>query len=325
MPTRSQSTQAAPDLQTDNLVYDLADYGLICAQGDDTVTFLQGQFSNDVRNVTDTTSQLSSYNTPKGRALACFRIFRIGDKFYLRLPKEIIETTLKRLRMFVMRSKVVLDDASALLPGIGLSGHQATEWVHELVGNAPAAVDTVTHGNGLTAVRVGGPQARYEIYGEPASRTAAWATLTTRARVCDWSTWRLLDIQAGIPTVFKATAEEFVPQMINLELLNGVSFNKGCYTGQEIVARMHYLGSLKKRMYRLHVDAPTQPQPNDRIYEHDTGNDQSVGQIVDAQPTAAGGFDALAVVQKTNAENGNLRLGAVDGPQLKILPLPYAF
>ncbi len=309
---------------TDNMLYDLADYGLIAASGEDAITFLQGQFSNDVRLVTDTASQLSSYNTPKGRALACFRIFRTGGKIYLRLPKEILEATLKRLRMYVMRSKVTLENASTVLPGIGLSGPMALQWVQECVGNAPEAVDAVTQGNGLCAVRVGGSAPRFEIYGDVETRNAAWEKLATSARRVDWSAWRLLDIQAGVPTIFKATAEEFVPQMINLELINGINFTKGCYTGQEIVARMHYLGTLKKRMYRLHVSADAQPQPNDRVHEHGTGNEQSIGQLVDAQPNPAGGFEALAVLQKASAESGNLRLGGVDGPLMTVLPLPYA-
>jgi len=317
------ATPAATALE--DIIYDLSDYALIAASGDDTVTFLQGQLSNDVRNVNGGSSQLSSYNTPKGRALACFRLFRHGEKTYLQLPKEILEPTLKRLRMYVMRSKVVLEDATSSLLGIGLCGPHATEHVTSLVGSAPAAVDAATQGNGLTALRIAGDTPRFEIYGDAASRTQAWDYLAARAKIVDWSAWRLLNIRAGVPTIFKATSEEFVPQMINLELLHGISFTKGCYTGQEIVARMHYLGTLKKRMYRLRSDSAQVPQSNDRIYENGTGNDQAVGQVVDAQPTAEGGFEALAVMQKVSAENNALRLGSIDGEKLEVLPLPYAF
>ena len=135
-------------------------------------------------------------------------------------------------------------------------------------------------------------------------------------------TWDLLDIRAGIPIITPATQEAFVPQMVNLDLIGGVSFDKGCYPGQEIVARMHYRGTLKQRMHLAHVDGVEQPQPGEKIYSAAFG-EQACGTIVSATRSPDGGFDALAVIQTASRVDG-VHWKSQDGPALRFLPLPYA-
>ncbi len=310
-------------LATGTIIADLSHTGLIAVRGPDTATFLQNQFSNDIREVSQHHSQMSAYCNPKGRILACFRIFVRDETYYLRMPRELIDATLKRLRMFVLRAKVTLEDASNTLVTIGIASlHGATE-LKDMLGVLPEDVDGVIHNNGLTVIRLPGAQTRFEITGECAAVKDMWNKLGAHAAPVGASAWDLLDIRAGIPTIHAATSEAFVPQMVNLHLINGVSFKKGCYPGQEIVARMHYLGTLKRRMYLAHILSDTAPQPGDALYGSGAENTQGIGTIVTAQPAPEGGFDALAVVEIKAAGHGSVHLHNTGGATLAFRELPY--
>ena len=148
------------------------------------------------------------------------------------------------------------------------------------------------------------------------------AALSTRLAQPEIS-WSTLDIEAGIPVITRETQEEYVPQMVNLDLIGGVSYSKGCYPGQEIVARTHYLGRLKQRMYRVRL-ADENPRTGDPLYSAEFGRDQSSGTILNAAPTSRGAHEALAVIQKSSAATATLHWKALDGPAIEILSLPYA-
>ena len=304
---------------------DLSHQGLISAHGADTQTFLQGQFTNDTRAVDEGHSQLSALCNPKGRMLAAFRIFQRSDTWYLRLPQELVETVLQRLHMFVLRADVTLEDASDAFVRIGLSGPEAEAELEAAVGVVPADTDTVVHTDDCTVIRVPGIQPRFEIYSIlEGTAGKIWDKLNVRCAPVGAGTWELLDILAGIPTIYPETADLFVPQMANLQLIGGVSFRKGCYTGQEVVARMQYLGKLKRRMYhvRIMTDEPV-PRAADIFSPRDPS--QSAGKVVNAQPHPDGGQAALAVIQITAAEAGDLHLGSVEGPEVRREALPYGF
>ena len=304
---------------------DLGHLGVIAAHGADAESFLQSQLGNDVGQVNESTSQLTSYSTPKGRMLGLMRLFRQGDTWYLRLPGDTLEAVIQRLRMFVMRADVTLEDVSDNFIAIGVSGEQAGEELAGVTGSVPGAVDAVTHAADISVLRVPGIQPRYEVY--ISSQDAAqrvWDSLNVRGAPVGESAWRLLEIYAGLPTIFAATSELFVAQMTNLQLLNGVSFKKGCYPGQEIVARMQYLGTLKRRMYRGVIDTEQAISPGDSLFGSDN-SEQAIGRIVDAQPHPDGGQVALAVLQIKSAESGDLHLGSAEGPVMLLESLPYAF
>lgn len=307
---------------TGNILCDLSHRGLISVYGEDAQSFLQGQFSNDLRQVDAGHSQLNSYCTPKGRMLANFRLFLRGETYYLRMPREMVEPMLKRLHMYVLRSKVTLEDADDALVRFGYSGPEAAAELAEAAGQAPEQVDDVVESRGLTILRVAGPHPRFEIYGELEPAARLWERLNVRAAPVGAGPWALLDILAGIPTIYPQTSEAFVPQMANMHLIGGVSFKKGCYPGQEVVARMQYLGRLKRRMYRLHLETDTRPEPGTEIFG---AGEEAVGRIVDAQPHPDGGIEALAVLQIEAAEGGALRVGAPQGPQARLGELPYPF
>jgi len=315
----AQERQAAVN---GDVLCDLSDYGLIKVTGADAETFLQGQFTNDVRKVTLDHSQLSAYCSPKGRMLACFRVFRHDDNYYLRLPQERIGAILKRLRMFVLRAKVTLADASEDWLCLGLSGSGAAQQLTDYLGETPTSVDAVIHNKGLTVVQVPGIEPRFELYGSVQNCQNLWAALAGKIAYSGSETWRLLDILAGVPNVYDATAEAFVPQMANLQLLHGISFQKGCYTGQEIVARTHYLGKLKRRMYAARVNSDIAPQPGDQLLS--AQQDAEIGKIVDACPHPQGGCALLAVILNECAEGDTVSLKET-AEKLAFIPLPYPF
>lgn len=304
---------------------DLSHYGLVAAHGEDAEAFLQGQFSNDVRKVDEQHSLLNAYCSPKGRMLSNFRLFRHGDSFYLRMPEELVENTVSRLRMFVLMSKVTFDEAADTFCPIGVSGPEALEELAKATGvTPPDRVDAVVQTKEFVLIRVPGIFPRFELYANLEAAKRIWDALNVRCAPVGAGPWNLLELLAGVPTVYRETVEAFVPQMANMQLINGVNFQKGCYPGQEVVARMQYLGKLKRRMYLAHIPTEERPDPATELYDA-KGDDQSCGRIVDAEPHPDGGMTALAVIQIASADGGDVRLGAKDGPTLELQPLPYSF
>ena len=311
-------------INTGLVVCDLSHLGLISVYGDDAATFLQGQLTNDIRNVSLHHIQLSAYCTPKGRMLANFRIFKREDTYYLHLTQELLESTLKRIRMFILMSKVTMENSSNALVRFGVSGPTAIEHLGEAISDLPAQVDDVTQTDGYTVIRLPGIHPRFEIYGELEPMKELWGKLDVHAAPVGAGPWEMLDIQAGIPTICGATSEAFVPQMANMQVINGVNFQKGCYSGQEVVARMQYLGKLKRRMYRIHIDTGDTVASGEQLYAAGSSSGQGTGNIVSAQPDPEGGYQALAVIDINDAENHPLQLIDENGPVIKLLGLPYS-
>lgn len=303
---------------------DLTGFGLISVNGDDAETFLQGQLTNDVCELTDTHSQMAGLCNPKGRMLANFLNFRLRDGIYLQIPRTHLPPILKRLTMYVLRSKVTLADASDDLVQIGLMGDCANELLSESVGAVPAeAWDSVTT-DGLTLIKLPGSAPRVLVVGDAGAVSAVWPKLTAKAAVVKPQAWHRQNILAGLPVIFPETSEAFVPQMANMQLVNGVSFTKGCYTGQEVVARMQYLGKLKRRMYLAHVDADSAPARGAELFAESSTSGQGAGKIVDVAANPDGGFDLLAVMEVDSYQSGKVHAGE-NGPILDFKPLPYAF
>lgn len=298
-------------------------YGLIRGSGEDAFDFLQGQFGNDLADVDEQHHQLSCYSNPQGRLLAILRVFRRDQDYYLRLPKDILVTTLQRLKMFVLRARVELEDVGGSQAGIGVSGVGAAGVVAEVTGGAPVRVDTAISVDGVSVLRVPGVEDRFEIYARPDAILSIWSGLETQCEVAGEDEWMHGDLLAGIPAIFDATREEFVAQMTNLQLIDGLSFKKGCYPGQEIVARMHYLGKLKRRMYLAGIDSVEAPLAGDSIFSR--GGGSPVGKVVDARAIGGQPPHALMVLNIAAAEGGDLHLGAADGPAVTLQALPYAF
>jgi folate-binding protein YgfZ len=304
---------------------DLGHLGVISVHGKDAAEFLQGQFSNDVREVDEVHSQLSAYCTPKGRILGLFRLFRRGDAYYFRLPLDTLDAVLDRLRRYILRAEVTLEDATDNFICIGVTGKEAAEELAAVIGNLPGQEGAAVHTQDLSVLRVPGVHPRFEVYAlsYEAARNL-WDTLNVRGAPVGRDAWQFTEIQAGLPNVYASTSELFIPQMLNLQLIDGVNFRKGCYPGQEIVARTQYLGALKRRMYTGRIAADTPLSPGDALYTPDDSV-QAAGQLVDARPHPDGGYAVLAVLQISAAETGDLHLGSSDGPAFTLETLPYSF
>lgn len=309
-------SEAAAALNAD-VIAPLADRGTIRVRGADRDTFLQGQLSSDLRELTPTRGQLASYSTPKGRVLAIFAAIRSGDDIWLETSRSLLAPTLKRLRMFVMRSKVTLDDAGSDVISIGVAGPNADRVLAAAGLLVPSVLCLCVEVEGIVVMRRRGPQNRYSLHG-PADRLAAlWSTLAVNARPIGTEAWRLTDILAGFPALHPETAEQHVAQMLNLDQLDGISFTKGCYPGQEIVARLHYLGNLKRRMFVAR--SPAEGVARGATVVLAGGEGQSVGDVLDVALHPDGGSALLVVLQTSQQEATTLRLGAVDGPELSLL------
>jgi folate-binding protein YgfZ len=300
------------------MISHLSKLGLIKITGNDAETFLQGQFTNDVRQVTDTHSQLSAICSPKGRVIVNFRIFKRDDAYYLLLPKDCLATTLKRLQMYVLRAKAKLEDASDNLFPIGIAGSNSTQILTDCLGFAPPTkINASLTINNITVLKVPDNEARYIVLTEISDNISA-----CEEKIIDESKWQLLDILAGLPQIVPATNEAFVPQMLNYDILDGISFKKGCYTGQEIVARMQYLGTLKRRMYLAKIETADLPQAGDALYI--SSDEQSVGKIVNASFHPDGGVIVLAVIKIAQAEAHKIHWQNQQGECLQLLDLPYS-
>lgn len=310
---------------TGTVFADLSHYGLVSIHGEDAPEFLQNQLTNDLRGVDGQHSQLSGLCNAKGRLIASFRVFRHGDSYYLSLPAAMAEPLINRLRLYVLRSRVNLEDATETFVHLGVAGPDAEEELGAALGELPEANGDVVQNQDLMIVRVPGLHASYEVFASLERARALWDKLNVRAAPVGRDGWELQDILAGVPVIYPGTSEAFVPQMVNLQLVEGVSFKKGCYPGQEVVARMQYLGKLKRRMYRCHSDSDQRPAPGEELFTADDG-DQSIGKVVSAAPHPDGGFELLAVIQIDRAEAGaGLHLGAADGPIVEVGHLPYPF
>lgn len=294
--------------------------GLIAFAGEDAQAFLHAQLTNDVSSLVTNSSQYSGYCTPKGRLLASFLLWRTEQGFYVQLPSPLREPIQKQVSKYILRSKVIARDASGEFVGLGVAGESAEAGLKQLFANVPRAPHDVARHDDITIIRL--PVNRFEIVAPHDKAATVRDVLAKDARAAGQEYWDWLDIRAGIPVITPATQEEFVPQMVNLDLIGGVSFTKGCYPGQEIVARMHYRGRLKQRMHLAHIASDAAPQPGDKLYSADLG-EQSSGMIVNAAPAPGGGYDALAVIQMKSAEAGRVHWKALDGPVLEFLPLPY--
>ncbi len=300
---------AAGELQAavrQTVVVPLTHLALIEAVGEEAKSFLHNQFTNDVNHLQDGQAQHAGWCSAKGRMQASLVLWHEGGRYRMALAADLLEATLKRLQMFVLRAKVKLaaQNDHALL---GLSGPQAAEALADAGLLAPVApLDIIASGD-CTVLRL--DAGRFVVAAPVAAAPGLWQKLTVKARPAGTPVWRWLDVQAAFPLVTLATKEEFVPQMADFEKIGGVSFHKGCYPGQEVVARTQYLGKVKRHLYRLSSGAPL--QAGDELFSPDN-LDQASGKVMSAAPAPDGGFAALAVVQSNFA--GNLRLGAQEGP-----------
>ncbi len=295
----------------------LDDRGLLSFRGADAATFLHSQLSTDVVTLAAGESRLTSYSDARGRLLLVGRLYAETDRFLLEVSNDRLEPVRQQLAKYVLRADVRVEDVSNAIARCAAAGHSAAIALAAVVDSLPAEPGhSVSSDTGARIVRLAGPRPRWQIHGEPEAVNAVWDQLAGHTVEVDSSQWRLLDIEAGIPTVHEGTAGHFVAQMLNLDRLGAIDFRKGCYPGQEVIARTHYLGRIKRRMHLLHLSgAVAAPGPGTPV-EHDG---KRVGEVVEGAPMPADGCLVLAVMH-----NGAGDPLTIEGQPAERRPLPYS-
>lgn len=289
----------------------LSDWGLILAEGPDAAAFLNGQLTQDMLHLADGPARLAGYCSPKGRLLATFVVWHHAPQtIALACSADLLAAALKRLSMYVLRAKCKLGDASAAWPLYGLAGASADAQLQGRVGDAEGARGQ--HGAAqVIRLRSAGGVSRCLWAGAPAPQLPA---LSPEA-------WSWLELCSGVPRIVAATADQFVPQMLNLELLGAVNFKKGCYPGQEVVARSQYRGTIKRRTYLMHSAAALAPGV-EVFHSGDPG--QPAGKVVLAASLPGAGHAALVELKMAALGSGSLHAGSTGGALLQPAALPYA-
>jgi len=304
------------DTKVTHLAAQLQHLGLLSCTGDDARTFLQAQLTNGIEDLAEGEARRAGWCSAKGRLLALFLVVPQQGGLLLQVSRDIAPAIAKRLSMFVLRAKAKVADVSDAWMQYGLWGETAETRLAQLGLAVPQGELQAARSEGIAVVRVGAQ--RFLILA-PAAQRGRFSSLALEQGEASWV---LQEIRSGLPQVVQATQEEFVPQMVNLERLGAVDFKKGCYPGQEVVARTQYRGVLKRRMARARVSAPA--AAGDELYADEFAG-QASGKVVAAAAVPGGGSELLAVVQISALEGGQpIRLRAPDGPHLELLPLPYA-
>jgi folate-binding protein YgfZ len=305
------------------IVAPLTDLGLIALSGEDAANFLHNQLTNDVENLSLTEARLAGYCSPKGRLLATFLMWKSAENIMLQLPRQLQAPIQKRLQMFVLRAKAKLAGVTDNHAVLGLAGPAAASTLAEWFPDLPSAPYSKTESAAGTLIRLadanGAP--RYQWITGTSTAQQAWPKLSTSLQPVGAGAWRLLDIEAGIPQITQATQEQFVPQMINYELIGGVNFRKGCYPGQEIVARSQYLGKLKRRML-LATTVAQDARAGMEVFSS-ADPEQPCGMIVNAELSAADRMECLVQIKTAALDQGAIHLGSATGPTLHFKALPY--
>lgn len=291
---------------------DLSGEGLIAVEGVDARGFLQGQLSTDLDALNPDTSQLSSWSNAKGRVVSVLRILQHDDRIMLLLPRSLLTPVMKRLSMYVLRAKAKLSDISDELVHIGLAGNEAERLLAAAQLSAPQSPNIAATHNDIRIVRLHGTTPRFMLIGPAESLAPVWGKLVTAgAAPVTEDHWAWQKILALEPTIYPETSEHFVAQMIGLEELGAINFKKGCYIGQEVIARAHFRGAVKRHMLRAHCDTPEKIAPGTAI--HSIEHAQPVAEVVDARPGSGGGQDMLIVVQDER-RNDSLQLADTQRP-----------
>jgi folate-binding protein YgfZ len=309
-----------PNFLEHGFISPLIDQGILSVSGQDAINFLQNQLTNDLASLDEHHAQLSGYCAANGRLLSTVLLWKSEERILMLLPQSLLASFQKRLQMFVLRAKVQLEDASTSLVAIGVGVSQ--QHTLELAGLPAQAFELSASFNGQL-IRM--PDAvglmRYLWVGLQEHAPALWIKAAPQLTIASPAAWHWTQIQAGLPQILEPTREKFVPQMVNFELIGGVNFRKGCYPGQEIVARSQYLGKLKRRMQLATTNA-TMVLPGTEVFS-DADPGQPCGMVVNAELGPDGRLACLVEI-KLELLGSNIHLQSLEGPLLEFEALPYS-
>lgn len=270
-----------------NFLCDLSEFGLLQISGFEASKFLQGQLTCDVMAVTPTTGCMGAQCNPQGRVISLFYLCMLNECYYLVMQRNMIALTLVALKKYAVFSKVELTDVSDSLMIIGCQQNKISSFVTA----------------NTAAIPISPISDCYLIVGVESDVKSAWQQLIDHSELMTSADWKCRNIHNGIPTIYPETSGKFLPHEINLPLLHAVSFEKGCYTGQEIIARMHYRGKLKNHLYRASISSKLSPLPGADVYTRNEHETYACGSIVDVCTASVGHYQVLLVLDDKNANN----------------------
>lgn len=305
-------------LRTDTCT-DLSQLGLIEVLGKDAREFLHALLTCDVTALAEGRSSIAAWCTAKGQVIAVLQAAHLHDRYLLLLPADLADAVTRRLQLYMLRREVTLQNRTAELHCIGIAGLglPAVCAAHGLP--LPQEQGHVLQRGALTALRLAGPHPRALFIALPQTLQGVWRGLTTEIRPVSPEAWSMLDILAGFPAVTSATTEKHLPQMLNLQCLGAVSFHKGCFPGQEVIARLQYRGQLKRRLYLASAETHSPPEPGSAVHD----DREPIGEVLLASRHPEG--TVLLAVMLIMAENkGELFLHHPGGISLRLRSLPYS-
>ena len=311
------------------VVTSLTHQALIKVSGSEALTFLQAQLTSDINAVSDTQAQFSAYCDPQGQVLANFLVFKYKGDFYLNFDASLRESILKRLTMFVLRSDVQLTEVSNELIQVGFAGEFGDLDVQRRL--STKVKDTFESGRievegmqDIIVVKVPGPYHKYALFGPADQMINAWKKIRDNSDVTNNYDWNLLNIAAGVPEVTSETSGKFTAQFFNLDKFDAINFKKGCFPGQEIIARIHYRGKVTKRMLRIHLNEVISLLPGDALALKDQNEKTHKLTIINANPDVFNGTLCLAIGTLKSLEAIEGDLVTESGEAAVIEPLPYS-
>ena len=278
-----------------NHYFDLSHFALLKISGDDAAEFLENQLTTHLEDLDHHGWLLSAWCTPKGRVLANFMLYRQADAYFLILPSMLKQTVMQRLTMYVLRSKVKIDDQQELFSLIGLQGSKLDDLLSQIEPAFSGSSANVIAIENMTLLRFTDPEPRVLLVVGIEAMSHTMNQILMACEESDRSQWSLLDIQTGLPWITAATSEKLLPQMLNLDLTGGLSYQKGCFPGQEIIARVHYRGEVKQRLFIGEGCGEVIPGPGDELENPEGG--QLLGDVIDAEPSGDNTFTVLAATR----------------------------
>lgn len=320
------------------VIADLSHLDLLSVQGDEAETFLQGQLSCDLSKVTAESLQLGTYCTPKGRMVNSFRALNIDDTYYLLMEPGLLAPSQAALGKYIIFSKAEIKNAKNDFITLGLAGPEAEKLLAQVC-PVPDQINAVTQQGQIVCARIAGAGSvseagshpRFILFCQGDAAYTLWQHFAEQAIPVGQNAWHLLDILAGYGQVEKNSIEQFLPHNLNYQSIDAVNFTKGCFTGQEVVARMHYRGQLKSRLYLVETELTELPKPGASLFIKAGDSFKRHGELVNIAISGKAGqhycCKMLALLPSANPENTPLFLtNTGDGGQalpIKILDLPY--
>jgi folate-binding protein YgfZ len=305
-----------------NIITDLSQLAAIEVTGENAEEFLHGQFTSDINSLNQDNFQFSAWCNAKGQVLTNFFIFRYKTGFLLLVPTNLCEKFISRLKMYILRSDVIVNNKSNDLIWIGISLNGSNDLINNIIKEIPANEGALINTENYTCLRVFDSKSRFILIGETDAITKIWQQLTASMTPVGTHQWQLLDILAGLPWLNESCIEKFIPQYLNLDILNGVSFEKGCYPGQEVIARLQYRGEIKRRLFLASIQQEIVPLVGADLYLSE--NNRSIGKIINVQTHPELGFVLLAVAEIESVKEGNITLQKSAGNLLSFHSLPYS-